>query len=371
MRVTNTATYRNYITSVNDVQQRMNKSMNRVSSGKAYENAADSPLSYYQGKKIDNQYQDVLTKLSLITNVKGRLSQSETAALSIQKTLSGAKNKVQSALSDTNSGNNDTLKTIRDDLLQKQQSMVNDLNAQYQDTYVFGGNDTKSAPFSLSADGKTLTFSHQFPGQSTTTQIEMTLQKKTDGSGEYEYKIDDADLELIKKAMKEQGKVDIGHGTISDRDSLLDTFSGGLNLLTGLTSDAVRTGVSDQEIRDRMNNSPIALLGQAAAAIDDYIDTGDSETYDKVMRKTLDSMTDTEHTVSTVYADLGNRSALLDSTEAKLKTSKDDLTEQYKDLLGADPYEAIMNMYSDQSSYSAALRVGSQMMQSSLFDFMR
>ena len=37
MRVTTTAAYRNFSGSVNDVHSRLNKSMNKISSGKAYE----------------------------------------------------------------------------------------------------------------------------------------------------------------------------------------------------------------------------------------------------------------------------------------------------------------------------------------------
>lgn len=379
MRVTNASSYRNYVSSINDVQRRLNKSMDKVSSGKAYANAAENPLSYYQGKKIDTQYQDTLTKLTLIKDINGRFSQQETGARSIQSSLSKAKLKVEASLTETSKGDNATLDTYKSDLLQKQQSMVNDLNAQYQGFYIYGGNDATTPPFSLSADGKTLTFSHKFPGEDTVRDIEMTLTKKADGSGEYEYNISDEDLKYLKKAMKEQGKVDIGYGTINDKDTLLDTHTGGLNVLTGITSDAIRNTDSDpaasakmdEMIKERLNNSPIALLGKAALAIGDYTETGDSATYDKVMRNMLESMTVTEHTVSTVYSDLGNKSALLESTETKLNAFKDELTAQYADLLGADPYESVMEMYSNQSSYSAALRVGSQMMQSSLFDFMR
>ena len=34
--------------------------------------------------------------------------------------------------------------------------------------------------------------------------------------------------------------MDIGYGTISDRETLMDTYTGGLNAITGLSSDAVR-----------------------------------------------------------------------------------------------------------------------------------
>ncbi len=49
MRVTNASTYRNYTSQVNSVHLNLNKSLNKISSGKAYEAASDSPLSYYRG----------------------------------------------------------------------------------------------------------------------------------------------------------------------------------------------------------------------------------------------------------------------------------------------------------------------------------
>lgn len=124
MRVTNSSYYRNFTNSINDVHGRLNKSMNKVSSGKAYEKASDNPLAYYEGKKIDNQYQDTLSKLGLITNVKNRLYQQELGARSIQNRLSEAKKKIEYVRSDSNNSDMQIVQTVRDDLLQKQQSMV-------------------------------------------------------------------------------------------------------------------------------------------------------------------------------------------------------------------------------------------------------
>ena len=79
------------------------------------------------------------------------------------------------------------VQTVRDDLLQKQQSMVNDLNAQYQNNYIFGGSDTTTQPFTLSADGRELTFSHTFAGDDSATKMVMTLTQQTDGTYQYEF----------------------------------------------------------------------------------------------------------------------------------------------------------------------------------------
>ena len=384
MRVTNSSYYRNFTNSINDVHGRLNKRMNKVSSGKAYEKASDNPLAYYEGKKIDNQYQDTLSKLGLITNVKNRLYQQELGARSIQNRLSEAKKKIEYVRSDSNNSDMQIVQTVRDDLLQKQQSMVNDLNAQYQNNYIFGGSDTTTPPFTLSADGRELTFDHTFAGDDSATKMVMTLTQQADGTYQYEFSgtkgnppanmDSDETLDNIVKAMRETGYMDVGYGNISEPDTLLDTNTGGLNLITGLSAGAMNA-MSDSQAKDevikRLNNSPVALVGKAVIASDNYIGGGSREDFSSALGTVMDTMTDTEHSVSTVYSDLGNKYSLLESTEEKLTTIKLALTEQYKEKLGADPYEAITEMFSYQQSYNAALRVGSNMMSSSLFDFVK
>ncbi len=375
MRVTNVSLYRNYTASVNDVHVRLNKSMNKITSGAAYETAADSPLSYYAGKKMDNQFQDVTSKASLIKDVQNRVYQQELGARDIYSLLAQSKKQVQYARTATTTGSGD-IQTIRDDLLQKQQSMINDLNMQYEDFYIFGGNDVSTSPFSLSQqDGQmVMTYSHVFPGEDTVTEFTFILKETDAKDGTYEFTLDekpDADWDRLITAMSEQGRVDIGYGDISDRGTLLDTYTGGLNLLTGFNSDAVRAAADKKgEIQKRLNESPVALVGAAALAIDDYVASGDKPKLVEVLGNTIDSMTETEHTLSTVFSDLGNKYSLLDDTMDRLNSISDSLQDQYREKLGADPYESIMEMYNNQYSYNAALQVGSKLMGSSLFDFM-
>lgn len=393
MRVTNTSTMRNLNASVNEAHRRLNKSMSKISSGAAYESAAENPLAYYEGKRIDAQYQDVVSKLALASDVKNRLYQQELGARDIQKQLADAKNQIQYAQSDTSSSDT-TLDTIRQDLLQTMHSMVDTLNSQYQNFYIFGGNDLSTPPFSLSSDGKELTFSHVYPGDSKATSIKMSLVKNEE-DGAYAFriteitnpdgsKVPDGDLaskgeELLRKAMSEQGRVDIGYGSSDNADTLLDTYTGGFNVLTGLSSSAI---IADAEhkinIMDTINSSALTLVGSASMAISDYINRPEGTDRDEakaalsaVLGNSIDAMTDAEHRISSSYTDLGSKSSLIEDTESKLTIMKQSLTEQYTNIMGADPYESIMEWYNNQNSYNAALRVGAQLFSSSLFDFMR
>lgn len=375
MRVVNSSIYRNYTNSMNSVQLRLNKSINKVSSGREYEAAADSPLSYYRGKEIDSQYQEILSKKNLLTDVKKRLEQQEVGAYDIQTTLADAKNKViNKALTGTTSET--AMATLRDQLLQYEHNMVNDLQTQYQDFYIYGGNDVSTPPFSLSSDGMKLTFSHTFPGESTTTEFVMELNN----DGKFELTSGNGD-KLIQ-AMSEQGLMDLGYGDIRDRSTLLDTFTGGMNILTGLTSEAIRTGssaqpptITEDSIMEALTNGPLGLVARGVQAMDKYLDAGNTAytraDLSKDLSTVLDEMTVSEHTTSTVYSDLGNKYNLLEKLETKLGKMSDSLQEQYKNAVGADPYAAIYEMYNSQYSYNAALQVGSSLMTSSLFDFIR
>ena len=401
MRVTNSSTYRNYTTSVNNVHANLNKSLNKISSGREYESAAENPISYYRGKAIDSQYLDVLSKSSLITDVKARLEQQEDGAYHIQNLLAEAKKTVIKARTGTTTGT--AMGTLRDELLQKEHSIVNDLESQYQDFYVYGGNDVSTPPFSLSNDGMTLTYSHTFPGEDEPTNFVMKLTEQIDPTtkektGVYKFELQEdtanpkkATPERLVQAMSEQGYMDLGYGDIRDHSTLLDTYTGGLNLLTGLTSNAIISSSSDptfdadtyvkDTIMEKLTNGPLGLIAQSVMSMDNYLGEGtsqikdglkdDREKLDKDLARLMDEMAVSEHTTSTVYSDLGNKYKILEDTETRLNTLKDALTVQYKDVVGADPYASIYEMFNNQYAYNAALQVGSNLMQSSLFDFVR
>ena len=261
MRVVNSSVYSKFTSSVNDVHSKLNKAMNKVSSGAAYESAAENPLAYYQGKQIDQIYQDTKSKNALLGDVKNRLYQQEQGAYNIQQLLTGSKTAIQYLSDSTHNTDKNTVQTKRDELLQRAQSMVSNLNSQYGTYYVFGGNDVSTTPFALSDDGSTLTFTHKFTDGTTQTMTMKLTYDKANNS--YGYEISDADLNKMLTAMREQGRVDVGYGDISNEKTLLDTYTGGLNVLTGLSSDALRA-MSDQDAKDAikkgLNEGPLGLV---------------------------------------------------------------------------------------------------------------
>jgi len=421
MRVTSSTYYKDYAKTVQDLHSELNKSMQQVSSGEKYDSAKEDPLAYYSGKKIDNQYNDTNAKNTVISDVNNRLYQQEQGALSIQTEMRTINKNILALRNDSGNGEVTTIETYNTDLEQRLQTMANLLNTSYENFYVYGGNDMTTVPFTLTQDTDansgeksfTLNFSHKFPGESdTTTTLSMKYTLGKDGTLNLSYsgvrkKVEtkvnadgtttettkeenldpDKTKNYILKAMEEEGRMSLGYGSLENRSTLPDTFTGGLNLLTGLSADGLKAMEKSTdgkakalaEIDTQLKQTPIALSAKAYLTISSYVDAKKGTDADKIseahsnfsrdLGDVLNKWDDSEQRISNTYRELGLKQSILTDTQTRLNSTKDTLEKQYKDKLGIDPYDAIVKMYSQQYAYQAAMKVGSNIMQSSLFDF--
>ena len=406
MRVTARTYYQDYAKSVNDLHTKLNKSMEQVGNGRKFNEAKEDPIAYYAGKRIENQHNDAEAKKTVIDDVKNRLYQQEKGALSIQDDMRTVNTKVVNLQNDTTNANASTVETFESEFTQRLHSVVNTLNSQYDNFYVYGGNDMTTVPFSLKEDldgappSVTLTYSHKFPGDEKAT--ELNIKYSYDGTNyknEFSGKASDGTalgegdtLKLILSAMREQGKMSTGYGSLRDRSTLLDTYTGGLNMITGLSSDTLK-GLSDTDAinrikgasnggpvvaeEDSLMNSPVALLSKSVLTTHNYVKALKTNTnvstakerFHKDLSDFINQNDDSESRVSDTYRVLGIKYAALEATQSKLDITMDTLQAEYSSKLAIDPYDAVVKMYSYQYSYNAAMKVGANIMQSSLFDF--
>ena len=406
MRVTARTYYQDYAKSVNDLHTKLNKSMEQVGNGRKFNEAKEDPIAYYAGKRIENQHSDAEAKKTIIDDVKNRLYQQEKGALSIQDDMRTVNTKVVNLKNDTTNANASTVETFESEFTQRLHSVVNTLNSQYDNFYVYGGNDMTTVPFSLKEDldgappSVTLTYSHKFPGDEKAT--ELNIKYSYDGTNyknEFSGKASDGTalgegdtLKLILSAMREQGKMSTGYGSLRDRSTLLDTYTGGLNMITGLSSDTLK-GLSDTDAinrikgasnggpvvaeEDSLMNSPVALLSKSVLTTHNYVKALKTNTnvstakerFHKDLSDFINQNDDSEARVSDTYRVLGIKYAALEATQSKLDITMDTLQAEYSSKLAIDPYDAVVKMYSYQYSYNAAMKVGANIMQSSLFDF--
>ena len=179
MRVTARTYYQDYAKSVNDLHTKLNKSMEQVGNGRKFNEAKEDPIAYYAGKRIENQHNDAEAKKTIIDDVKNRLYQQEKGALSIQDDMRTVNTKVVNLKNDTTNANASTVETFESEFTQRLHSVVNTLNSQYDNFYVYGGNDMTTVPFSLKEDldgappSVTLTYSHKFPVDEKATELNI------------------------------------------------------------------------------------------------------------------------------------------------------------------------------------------------------
>ena len=141
MRVTARTYYQDYAKSVNDLHAKLNKSMEQVGNGRKFNEAKEDPIAYYAGKRMENQHTDAEAKKSIIDDVKNRLYQQEKGALSIQEDMRAVNTRVIALKNDTMNAVPGTVGTYESEFVQRLNSMVNTLNSQYDNFYVYGGND--------------------------------------------------------------------------------------------------------------------------------------------------------------------------------------------------------------------------------------
>lgn len=435
MRVTARTYYQDYAKTVGGLHGKLNEAMDQVSTGRKYSSAKENPIAYYAGKRMDNQYSDAEAKGTVIKDVQNRLYQQEAGARSIQQhNMRSVNTQVLALRQDSKNYDMGTVGTYRTQFEQELGSLVNTLNSQYDNYYIYGGNDMETVPFSLDVDLKdssdtvdsssiSLTYHHKFPGETEATNIRISYSydKALGGYKNSYLLVDDKGQELSLKdssgqeitdaekkeaaavskllsAMREQGRMSTGYGSLRDRSTLIDTYTGGLNMLTGLSSDTLRNLTDEQAIKrikggsngsgeestvspkeDSMLNSPVSIISKAILSSNNLIvstESGDSTLADNARERLHKDLSDfisqnddAESRVSDTYRELGVKYAALTRTNEQLDLQKDTLTSQYKDKLGIDTYDAIIKMYSYQHSYNAAMKVGSSIMQSSLFDF--
>ena len=363
--------------------------MQQVSSGKKYENAYENPLDYYAGKKIDNLYNDVVTKDTMIKDVINRLEQQETASRTFYSEMSDLNIKYEQMASSSYQGLESTVDTMHTYMLSKQQTMTQDLNTTYENYFIMGGNDQTTVPFTMSQDGMTLSYHHKFPGESNATVMEMKYDPETksfsysgtDANGNA--MSEDQTLDKILTAMREQGRMSLGYGDINTVETLPDTYYGGLNMVTGLTSDKLRAmndADAKEAIKSAMNTSAFGLNAQAVDATNNFYeafnktDAEKEAAYQRLNEDLSYVIGNLDHAminVSNTFRRIGVATATLDEVDNQLQIAEDTYIKEYNDHMAIDTYDAIVQMYQHMYSYNAAMQVGSKIMQNSLFDFVQ
>lgn len=325
----------------------MNDASTKVQTGRNFSSYAEDPTSATLSWSLRR---DLWRNENALNNTKSCSSKVQvawTVAGTVVDTYGlDAKAAIVNALSDTAGAGRDSLGVM---LQETADSMVNALNAQYGDQFVFSGDDGMTAPFSWCTDTGNLLYRGVNVNASPGTADYYKLLEMT-GANETNYI--DVGIGLTE--------TDGAYASVIDATAFNNAFSG---------IDFMGFGV-DEDGDPKNLISLVKALGDIYAQCDS--DTGalpDGYTHDDITRLTTKFEEALAYSVGQ-YVELDVKADFLNYNQTYLEDSRDMLNEQITNLEDVDPAEAIMEMSWQQYCYSAALKIGTQILSQSLLDYM-
>lgn len=335
MRITTNMVMRNYQSNLTSSLGGLERARKQVESGRRFSQSYEDPSAAARGAILERRYSRNSDYLNSVKEAQkwqdsqeDVLKQLNTIATQIGSDFS------TKAMSDTtgDTGRNAYAATLRE--LQK--SMVNALNTAYGDAFVMAGGDAKNPPFKIDENGDVL-------------YRDLNVDS------------DDADvLAKLAKLSKETSYIDLGFGLKFDdttgdiiSSSAFDTAFPGIN--------AVGYGQTD----DGTSKNLIVLAGKMADLLDKEV--FDKDAYGKLwtqFNQSTQSMKDQ-------FTKIGTKSQQLAATQTRLEAEKLNIEEQYKNAVGIEETEAITNFSWAQYVYNVALKIGTNIINPSLLDFMK
>jgi flagellar hook-associated protein 3 FlgL len=385
MRVTSQMMLSRYKRDVNDAYASMNKAMAHAYNYRSFDLPSDNPLAAAQTFQIHTQMSQNSDYAQNISNVKGALDSGDQILMNVVSQLTNASGKITAAVTDsTNASGRSTyanqLVYIRDDIIAQ-------LNSKYGDNYLFGGSGADSVPFELvkstADDSDPATDKLYYRGVNVDTGL--TKSEETEAAG-YQSVLDDpastddqkstaqtnldtltaAGSDRLKNLASDTVYVDIGLGMSQNSDGSVNTQSVFNRAMPGLSYLGFGTDSNGtpQNICSLLSKIAGVLQGSSGETIMIAAEKDKIAAYEA-------SFDVSQDTCISAQTSLGNRISFLNSTADYISGQSLTLSEQDDSVEYVSPYDAIEEYYNQMYCYNASLKVGSQILQQSLMDYLK
>ncbi|GAB1477119.1 flagellar hook-associated protein FlgL [Bacillota bacterium] len=339
MRITNRMITSQYTKSLNNLSAELNRLNVQVASGRKFEKSSENTSAAIKAFQIRDDMVRAEGYRANIDHALASLKDAESAISHIQELTHEASEKILHGLNGSLSIEerkiiSTELRNIRDQLFQT-------LNSNSSDSYYFGGANTTERPFEVGADGKL-----QYNGSSLALPLSDPANQALYNSLSSESLFVDIGLNLKFDGVT--GKV--------DESTVFGYSVPGINVVGSGT-----TTVDGVEV----SNNIYDLLGELAAEFE-------SAGYSHKKADTLyGNFKNSLSGISRSITGIGSRASYLEFMTERIDTRTLNLQERQVDVEGIDPAAAIIQFESQKFAYNAALQMGSQILQQTIFDFMR
>ena len=346
-RVTTNGMMRSYRTNLTKINGKVYDTMERVQTTRNFSSAADDPAGASKAFQLRRSYwraQDHIDNTNYIIN---KFQMGWTSANAI---VNGDENNASldgiysslSGLSDTSAASR---RILGRELVNKADSIVMCMNVRYNEEFVFAGIDGMNVPFRWGEDGELL-----YRG------VDVSAAEGTE------------DYETLQKLASETGYVDVGIGMQEDENGDIMPSSAFNSAICGVEF----LGYGLDEDGDPKNMAVIMNeLGNIFLDCDPntgaYASTEDKERAEVLTRKLYDAI---GH-VQEQHVKISSDSEYLRINLTHLEETQYTLNTEISELEQMDPALSVTEMFWAQYCYQAALKIGNELVNQTLFDYIR
>lgn len=334
MRITNKMITAQYTKNLNVISSDLNKLNTKMVTGRKFMTASEDPAAAVRAFKIRRDLAKIEDYQSNIEHARSSLTNAESTLMHMQEMMKEVTGKTIAALNGPL--NEEDRKLIANELRHIQEQLLQSLNTNSSDVYHFGGSNIKDKPFTV------------------------------DTNGRLEYNgvlLDSLDYASSAALRGDSQYVDIGLGLQFDAGNNIDRRSVFEYSVPGI--NVVGYGTTTLASGDVVSNNIYNILGDLATEFE-------SSAFNREKADALFGHFQAQSpSILNSITDIGAKTSYLDFMKDRYDSSTLDLQERQQNIEVADPAETIIHFESQRVAYNAALKMGSQIIQPSIFDFMR
>ncbi|MCF8240159.1 MAG: flagellar hook-associated protein FlgL [Melioribacteraceae bacterium] len=192
MRVTDSLLQQSFLYNLKNAKNQVSKVQNQLTTLKKVNAPSDSPLGSSRIIKLNSQLNNLATYKS---NIENGLSFAENTSLTIQNMQDEVSNVLIELTTIKNAANSGNLSEFADKFEYAINNLLELSNSEFNDQYVFGGNDNSTAPFSINDSTGMMEINSSAIGGNRKIRIANNTEQKINITGE----------ELLVPELKSEG----------------------------------------------------------------------------------------------------------------------------------------------------------------------
>ena len=348
MRVAQRMISRNYMKTMNTSLSKRAESFERGTSGLKFSRLSDNVADGSRAMHIQEERYKSTQQLNNVENLLSEMNSVDSNMDSIHSIMQSIQEKTLAGMSE-NYGP-DKRAVLAQEIASKKEQILQVANAQFSGKYLFSGTNNSTPPFTSNpATGKL-----QFNG------VDVELIEYKNGGFVYTDPTDG-----VEKPVPHSDDIfaDTGLGLKISNDTEADPRTAFKVSFSGLKMLGFGPEVPGKDGTMVASNA-YDLLTQIEGALTPELDR---TAMDDLHRQLVD-LTDQ---VGMSRTDLGTRMDFLDRTKERLEDDIDNMSEMESKLVSSDPADEAIKMKECEYVWMAVLQLGSQILPSSLLDFMR